>query len=54
VHDKQSWTQLHDIATYFQTDLVPIDTSDWDAVEEMIQKVIKSSRAGKTTAEMVG
>jgi ATP-dependent RNA helicase DDX19/DBP5 len=31
---------------------VPIDTSDWDAVEELIQKVIKSSRAGKTTKEM--
>ncbi|KAF1359740.1 ATP-dependent RNA helicase-like protein dbp5 [Lizonia empirigonia] len=52
VHDKQSWQQLHDIATYFKTDLVPIDTNDWDAVEELIQKVIKSSRAGKTTKEM--
>lgn len=37
---------------YFKTDAVPIDTSDWDAVEELIQKVIKSSRAGKTTEEM--
>lgn len=52
MHDKQSWSQLNDIATYFKTDLVPIDTSDWDAVEELIQKVIKSSRAGKTTQEM--
>lgn len=52
VHDKNSWNQLNDIATYFKTDLVPIDTSDWDAVEELIQKVIKSSRAGKTTQEM--
>ncbi|CBX98830.1 RNA helicase required for poly(A+) mRNA export [Plenodomus lingam] len=52
VHDKQSWQQLHDIANYFKTDLYPIDTSDWDAVEEMIQNIIKSSRAGKSTQEM--
>ncbi|EMD90629.1 hypothetical protein COCC4DRAFT_78342 [Bipolaris maydis ATCC 48331] len=52
VHDKASWQQLHAIASYFRTDLHPIDTSDWDAVEEMIQTVIKSSRAGKTTEEM--
>lgn len=26
--------------------------SDWDTVEEMIQKIIKSSRAGKSTKEM--
>jgi ATP-dependent RNA helicase DDX19/DBP5 len=54
VHDKNSWTQLNYIASYFKTDLVPIDTSDWDAVEDLIQGVIKSSRAGKTTAEMGG
>jgi ATP-dependent RNA helicase DDX19/DBP5 len=52
VHDKQSWQQLHDIATYFKTDLHPIDTSDWDAVEDLIQTIIKSSRAGKSTQEM--
>lgn len=52
VHDKQSWTQLHAIAEYFKTDLHPIDTSDWDAVEDMIQNIIKSSRAGKSTQEM--
>ena len=52
VHDKDSWSQLNFIANYFKTDLHPIDTSDWDAVEDMIQKIIKSSRAGKTTEEM--
>lgn len=52
VHDKKSWTQLNYIAEYFKTDLHPIDTSDWDAVEEMIQKIIRSSRAGKSTKEM--
>ncbi|KAF1945906.1 P-loop containing nucleoside triphosphate hydrolase protein [Clathrospora elynae] len=52
VHDKRSWEQLYKIANYFKTQLYPIDTNDWDAVEDMIQKIIKSSRAGKTTAEM--
>ncbi|KNG45451.1 atp-dependent rna helicase dbp5 [Stemphylium lycopersici] len=52
VHDKSSWQQLHAIASYFKTDLHPIDTSDWDAVEDMIQTIIKSSRAGKSTEEM--
>ncbi|KAF2865521.1 P-loop containing nucleoside triphosphate hydrolase protein [Massariosphaeria phaeospora] len=52
VHDKNSWEQLHHIAEYFKTDITPIDTNDWDSVEELIQKVVKSSRAGKTTQEM--
>ncbi|KAF2740175.1 ATP-dependent RNA helicase DBP5 [Polyplosphaeria fusca] len=52
VHDRKSWNQLNEIAVYFKTDLTPIDTSDWDEVEEQIQKVIKSSRAGKSTKEM--
>ncbi|KAH7068155.1 P-loop containing nucleoside triphosphate hydrolase protein [Paraphoma chrysanthemicola] len=52
VHDRQSWEQLHAIANYFKTDLHPIDTSDWDNVEDMIQNIIKSSRAGKSTKEM--
>jgi ATP-dependent RNA helicase DDX19/DBP5 len=52
VHDKNSWQQLHSIANYFKTDLHPIDTQDWDAVEDMIQNIIKSSRAGKSTKEM--
>lgn len=54
VHDRYSWQQLNDIATYFKTDLHPIDTNDWDAVEDMIQKIIRSSRAGKSTQEMTG
>ncbi|EDU43075.1 SrmB Superfamily II DNA and RNA helicase [Pyrenophora tritici-repentis] len=52
IHDKNSWQQLHNIASYYKTELYPIDTSDWDAVEDMIQKIIKSSRAGKSTEEM--
>lgn len=52
MHDAQSWKQLNEIANYFKTDLHPINTDDWDAVEEMISKIIKSSRAGKSTKEM--
>jgi ATP-dependent RNA helicase DDX19/DBP5 len=52
VHDKNSHDQLQAIMNYFKTDAIPIDTSDWDAVEELIQNVIKSSRAGKSTEEM--
>ncbi|KAF2122958.1 P-loop containing nucleoside triphosphate hydrolase protein [Lophiotrema nucula] len=52
VHDRRSWNQLNMIATYFKTDLIPVDVSDWDTVEEMIQTIIKSSRAGKSTEEM--
>lgn len=53
VHDKQSWQQLNDIANYFQTELEPVDTNDWDAVEELIKGIITSARAGKSTEEMV-
>ncbi|KAF1951211.1 putative ATP dependent RNA helicase [Byssothecium circinans] len=52
VHNKASWQQLHQIANYFQTELHPVDTSDWDNVEDLIKRVIKSSRAGKSTKEM--
>ncbi|KAF2644073.1 P-loop containing nucleoside triphosphate hydrolase protein [Massarina eburnea CBS 473.64] len=52
VHDQQSWSQLNQIAEYFKADLHPLDMSDWDAVEETIKNIIKSSRAGKSTKEM--
>ncbi|KAH8724037.1 P-loop containing nucleoside triphosphate hydrolase protein [Phaeosphaeriaceae sp. PMI808] len=52
VHNEASWKQLNAIALYFKTDLHPIDTGDWDEVEDMIQRIIKSSRAGKSTQEM--
>ncbi|KAF2278670.1 P-loop containing nucleoside triphosphate hydrolase protein [Westerdykella ornata] len=52
VHDQQSWKQLNDIAQYFKTELEPVDTNDWDAVEELIKGIITSARAGKSTEEM--
>lgn len=54
VHDRDSWQRLNDIATFFKSDLINVDTKDWDAVESMIKKIIKSSRAGKETKEMQG
>jgi len=52
VHDQASWTRLSDIVRYYNTTVEPLQTNDWDAVEEKIKKVIKSSRAGKSTEEM--
>lgn len=45
VSDKQSYTALAHIAEMYQIDLVQLDTTDWDAAEEAVQKVIKSNRA---------
>ena len=33
------------IQDYYQIEMIRIDTSDWDLVEETVKKVIKSSRA---------
>lgn len=52
MHDQNSWRALNEIATYFKTDLQAIDTNDWDNVEDLVKKIIKSSRAGKSTKEM--
>jgi ATP-dependent RNA helicase DDX19/DBP5 len=52
VHDRQSWAALAAIAQHFKTDLVNVDHNDWDGVEKMVKRVIKSSRAGKATKEM--
>ncbi|KAI9813424.1 MAG: RNA helicase required for poly(A+) mRNA export [Pycnora praestabilis] len=47
VHDKNSWQQLQDISRYFGTEMIRVDTQDWDEVEETVKRVIKSSRAGQ-------
>ncbi|KAI9754950.1 MAG: RNA binding protein snu13 [Chaenotheca gracillima] len=46
VHDKRSWRQLAEIQKYFNVEIVRVETTDWDAVEQTVKKVIKSSRAG--------
>ncbi|KAF2199476.1 DEAD-domain-containing protein [Delitschia confertaspora ATCC 74209] len=52
VHDRKSWQALKEIAEYFKMDLVSVDISDWDNVEKMVNKIVKSSAAGKSTKEM--
>ena len=52
IHDRYSWEQLHKIADYYKTEVQPLPLDDWDMVEDTIQKVIKNSRAGKSTMEM--
>jgi ATP-dependent RNA helicase DDX19/DBP5 len=47
VYDHKSWTELTEIQRYFNIDMQRLDTNDWDAVEETVQSIIKSSRAGQ-------
>jgi ATP-dependent RNA helicase DDX19/DBP5 len=46
VFDRKSYEALSSIAQHFGIDLIRLDADDWDATEEMVQRVIKSSRAG--------
>ncbi|KAI9842924.1 MAG: RNA helicase required for poly(A+) mRNA export [Sclerophora amabilis] len=50
VHDKRSWKQLADIQKFFKVDMFRVDTNDWDEVEKVVKRVIKSSRAGNNMA----
>jgi len=45
VYDEKSWKQLMDISEYFKIKMMKVETSDWDAVEDVIKKVIKSAAA---------
>lgn len=44
IHDRASWSALTQIGEFFGVPLTGIDTSDWDAVESAVKKVIKHSR----------
>lgn len=50
--DAESYQRLQAIAAHFNTDIQPLPANDWDVVEEEVKKVIKSSRAGKSTEMM--
>ncbi|KAJ9638912.1 RNA helicase required for poly(A+) mRNA export [Coniosporium apollinis] len=52
VHDQDSWQKLAKIAAFFGVESKPLPTDDWDFLEEEIKKILRSSRAGKTTKEM--
>lgn len=45
VYDKASWQMLMDISAYFNIKMLKVETNDWDMVEEVIKKVIKSPAA---------
>lgn len=46
VYDRKSFQALADIVNHFGIDLIKLNHEDWDETEDIIQKVIKSSRAG--------
>jgi ATP-dependent RNA helicase DDX19/DBP5 len=45
VFDQRSFQALQAIADHYELDLVQLRPDDWDATEEKVQQVIKSSRA---------
>jgi len=54
ITDQAGWQRLNDISQHFGVLIDPLPVNDWDAVEERVKKVIKSSRAGRSTKEMQG
>lgn len=49
VSDQRSWQLLNDIQRHFGITIQSLPPDDMDACEDMLKKVIKSSRAGKST-----
>lgn len=47
ISGQRSHKMLHEIQDYFNVDMTSLPSDDWDKVEDIIKKVIKSSRAGK-------
>lgn len=47
ISGRRSKQMVHEIEEYFNIKMTPLPTDDWDEVETIIKKVIKSSRAGK-------
>ena len=45
VHDRKSWEMLTKIGEYFQCPMLRVETSDWDAVEDVIKKILKNPAA---------
>ena len=46
IYDKASWEMLNQITEHFGVVPTKVPTDDWDHVEEVVKKVIRSSRAG--------
>lgn len=52
IHGAQSHRMIQEISSYFGVTMTSLPHDDWDAIETIVKKVIKSSRAGanfKTT-----
>ena len=47
VHGRRSHDMIEEISDYFKVQMSELPFDDWDRVEDVIKKVIKSSRAGK-------
>jgi ATP-dependent RNA helicase DDX19/DBP5 len=47
VYDSKSYHALAAIAKHYGIDLVKLNYDDWDETEDLVQRVIKSSRAGQ-------
>ncbi len=43
----RSFQMIREIEEYFEVKMTSLPSDDWDKVEDVIKKVIKSSRAGK-------
>ena len=41
----RDWTAVRTIADYFQVEMTGLNTNDWDHIENVVKKIIKSSRA---------
>ena len=54
ISDRKGWEQLNAISAHFGCSIDPLPTDDWEQVEDVVKKVIKSARAGKSTKEMQG
>lgn len=52
ITDRKGWQNLNSIQAHFGVPIEPLPTNDWDAIEDKVKKVIKSSRAGKSTKDM--
>ena len=46
VSSKKDWSMLMDIQKYFGSEITRVSTEDWDDLEEIVTKIIKSSRSG--------
>lgn len=44
---KADWDKLMVIQKYFGVEIIKLDTTDWDDLEDQVTKIVKSSRAGK-------